>query len=140
MKLCDRRKMEQPALMVIPLIDIMFFLLVFFMLGTLYMVEQRSLPVKLPVAKSSSVDVQNNFVVTMKKDGSIYLEDKKAELGSLVEQAKIESRANPNLAIVIRADKDVDYGKVITVIDSFKNAGVNRFALATEKAGTADGS
>ena len=140
MKLRDRRSFKQPELMIIPMIDIMFFLLVFFMLGTLYMVEQRSLPVKLPVAKSSSVDMQNNFIVTMKKDGSIYLEDKQAELSSLVSQAQIESRANPNLAIVIRADKEIDYGKVISVIDSFKSAGVNRFALATEKAGKADGS
>ena len=140
MKLRDKRFSKAPELMIIPMIDIMFFLLVFFMLGTLYMVEQRSLPVKLPVAQSSSVDMQNNFVVTLKKDGTIYLEDKQAELSSLVAQAAIETRANPNMAVVIRADKDLDYGKVISVIDSFKTAGVNRFALATERAGKADGS
>lgn len=140
MKLQDRRQTKAPELMIIPMIDIMFFLLVFFMLGTLYMVEQRSLPVKLPVAKSSTVDIQNNFVITMKKDGSIYLEDKKAELTSLIMQAQIETKANPALAIVIRADKDIDYGQVINIMDSFKNAGVTRFALATEKAGKEDGS
>lgn len=140
MKLRDRRQSKAPELMIIPMIDIMFFLLVFFMLGTLYMVEQRSIPVKLPVAKSSTVDMQNNFVITMKKDGGIYIEDKKAELSSLIMQAQMETKANPSLAIVIRADKDIDYGRVINIIDSFKSAGVNRFALATDKAGKADGS
>ena len=139
MKLRDRREMKPPELMIIPMIDIMFFLLVFFMLGTLYMVEQRSVPVKLPVAKSAAVDMQNNFIVTMKKDGSIFLEDKQADLPSLLAQAQIEAKVKPDMAIVIRADKEVDYGKVIAVIDGFKSAGVNRFALATEKTGAADG-
>ncbi len=134
MKLRNRKEFKPPELMIIPMIDIMFFLLVFFMLGTLYMVEQKTLPVKLPTAQSASIDTKSNFVVTLKKDGTIYLDDKQAQLSSLLKQAQLESKANPNLAIIVRADKDVDYGKVISLIDSLKSSGINRFALATERA------
>lgn len=134
MKLCNRREMRAPELMIIPMIDIMFFLLVFFMLGTLYMIEQKSIPVKLPEAKSAVTDTQtNNFAITIKKDGTLYLEDKQAELGSLLHQAKVESKNNPNMAVIIRADREIDYGKVITLIDYFKSAGIQRFGLATDK-------
>ncbi len=139
MKLRDRREFQPPELMIIPMIDIMFFLLVFFMLGTLYMVEQKSLPVKLPQAQHAAVDMTNNFVVTMKKDGTLYLEDKQAEIGGLLRQAQAESKAKPQMAIIIRADKDVDYGKVIALMDGFKKAGVTRFGLATDKAVQGDG-
>lgn len=134
MKLSNRRELRTPELMIIPMIDIMFFLLVFFMLGTLYMIEQKNIPVKLPEAKSALVDTQqNNFAITMKKDGSLYLEDKQAELASLLHQAKLESKNNPNMAVIIRADREIDYGKVITLIDYFKSVGIQRFGLATDK-------
>ncbi len=139
MKLRDRRNFKPPELMIIPMIDIMFFLLVFFMLGTLYMIEQKSLPVRLPQAQSAAVDMTNNFVITMKKDGSLYLEDKQAERAGLLRQAREESRQKPNMAIIIRADKDVDYGKVITLMDDLKRMGVSRFGLATDKAVAKDG-
>ena len=50
-------------------------------------------------------------------------------------QASIEQKNNPNFAIVIRADKDVDYGLVIELIDKLKAAGITRFGLATDGAG-----
>ena len=135
MKLRDRRQFNQPELMIIPMIDIILFLLVFFMLGTIYMVEQRSLPVRLPVAESAPLDMQKNFAVTLRKDGQLYLEDKEAELVSLLQQVRLELRHNPQMAVIIRADRDIDYGKVINLIDQFKRAGVDRFGLAAERAG-----
>jgi biopolymer transport protein ExbD len=47
-------------------------------------------------------------------------------------QALMEQKANPNFAIVIRADKDADYGEVIAVLDLLRGAGINRFGLATD--------
>ena len=47
-------------------------------------------------------------------------------------QAKMEQKNNPRFSIVIRADKDADYGKVITLLDRLKGAGVQRFGLATD--------
>lgn len=132
MKLRDCRTLKRPELMIIPMIDIMFFLLVFFMLSTMYMVDQKTIPIKLPKAEHAAVDTQTTFAVSVKKDGSIWLGDKKTDMTSLTMQAKMEQKNNPRFSVVIRAEKDADYGKVITLLDKLKGAGVQRFGLATD--------
>ena len=132
MRLRDRRIIKPPELMIIPMIDIMFFLLVFFMLGTMYMIELKTIPIKLPTATNTTLEVKSTFSVTMKEDGSLWLEDKKIDLSNLVMQAKIEKNNNPNFAIIIRADKNIDYGKVVKLLDQIKGAGITRFGLATD--------
>ena len=132
MKLRDSRHVKTPDLMIIPMIDIMFFLLVFFMISTMYMVDLKTIPIQLPKAANSSVDTQTTFAVSIKKDGSIWLGEKQTDVKSLAMQALMEQKANSNFAIVIRADKDADYGQVIAVLDMLKGAGINRFGLATD--------
>ena len=132
MRLRDRRIIKPPELMIIPMIDIMFFLLVFFMLGTMYMIELKTIPIKLPTATNTTLEVKSTFSVTMKEDGSLWLEDKKIDLSNLLMQAKIEKNNNPNFAIIIRADKNIDYGKVVKLLDQIKGAGITRFGLATD--------
>lgn len=132
MRLRDRRIIKPPELMIIPMIDIMFFLLVFFMLGTMYMIELKTIPIKLPTATNATLEVKSTFSVTMKEDGSLWLEDKKIDLSNLLMQAKIEKNNNPNFAIIIRADKNIDYGKVVKLLDQIKGAGITRFGLATD--------
>lgn len=132
MRLRDRRIIKPPELMIIPMIDIMFFLLVFFMLGTMYMIELKTIPIKLPTATNTTLEVKSTFSVIMKEDGSLWLEDKKIDLSNLLMQAKIEKNNNPNFAIILRADKNIDYGKVVKLLDQIKGAGITRFGLATD--------
>ena len=135
MKLRNYRETKQPDLNIIPMIDIMFFLLVFFMLSTMYMVEQKTIPVNLPQATSATIDNKTNFTVTLKDDGSIYLEDQQTDIQTLLMQATKEQKNNPSFAIIIRADKDINYDKVVSFIDTLKIAGITRFGLATNGAG-----
>lgn len=135
MKLRNYRETKQPDLNIIPMIDIMFFLLVFFMLSTMYMVEQKTIPVNLPQATSAAIDNKTNFTVTLKDDGSIYLEDQQTDIQTLLMQATKEQKNNPSFAIIIRADKDINYNKVVSFIDTLKKAGITRFGLATNGAG-----
>lgn len=102
MKLRNYRETKQPDLNIIPMIDIMFFLLVFFMLSTMYMVEQKTIPVNLPQATSATIDNKTNFTVTLKDDGSIYLEDQQTDIQTLLMQATKEQKNNPSFAIIIR--------------------------------------
>ena len=135
MKLRNYRETKQPDLNIIPMIDIMFFLLVFFMLSTMYMVEQKTIPVNLPQATSAAIDNKTNFTVTLKDDGSIYLEDQQTDIQTLLMQATKEQKNNPSFAIIIRADKDINHDKVVSFIDTLKKAGITRFGLATNGAG-----
>lgn len=132
MKLRDVRSHKVPELNIIPMIDIMFFLLVFFMLSTMYMVDLKTIPVKLPQAQNASTDTSTTFAVTMKADGSVYLGDVQTDINSLVMQARMEQKNNPSFAVVIRAEKELEYGRVIELVDKLKGAGVSRFGLATD--------
>ena len=96
------------------------------------MVDVKTIPIKLPTASNASATASTTFSVSIKKDGSIWLEDKQTDARSLAMQALMEQKANSNFAIVIRADKDADYGEVIAVLDLLRGAGINKFGLATD--------
>ena len=132
MRLRDRRSFVKPEVMIIPMIDIMFFLLVFFMLSTLYMVDLKTVAVNMPKAQHAEMQTNVNYLVTMKKDGSLWLEDQQIDEKTLISQAKAENKKNPKFAVVLRADQDIDYGKVIVFLDQLKGAGLTRFGLAAE--------
>lgn len=119
--------------MIIPMIDIIFFLLVFFMMTSLSMVDLHSLGVQLPFAQAAQQEPQAQFVVTIKKNGSLWLNGKVIEKGELLASAKDQQAGNSNFSVVLCADRDIDYGQVADVLDSFKKAGITHLGLAAEK-------
>ncbi|MDQ0203590.1 ExbD/TolR family protein [Pectinatus haikarae] len=132
MRLRDRRSFQKPEVMIIPMIDIMFFLLVFFMLSTLYMVNIKTIPVNMPKTQNAQMQARVNYLVSMRRDGTLYLEDKAIDEGTLLTQAQAENKRNPNFAVVIRADKDIDYAQLMSFLDKLKGAGITRFGLASD--------
>lgn len=135
MRIRDRHSADKPEVMIIPMIDIMFFLLVFFMLSTLYMVNLKTVPVQMPQAQSAETQMNVTYLVTMKADGSLWLEDKLISEKELLAAAQAENRKNNKFAIVLRADQTLDYGMVVGLLDKFKAAGITRFGLAAEAGG-----
>lgn len=132
MRLKDRRAFSKPEVMIIPMIDIMFFLLVFFMLSTLYMVDLKTIPVNMPKVQNAQSQTNVNYLVTMKADGTLYLENKLIDEDTLLQGAKEKYEKNNNFAVVIRADESIDYGKIMVLLDKFKAIGITKFGLATE--------
>lgn len=132
MRLRDRRSMTKPEVNIIPMIDIMFFLLVFFMMSTLYMVNLKTVDVNLPQAKHAETQMKVTYLVTLRQDGSLWLEDQPIAEDTLLQQAAAEQKRNPNFAVVVRADQNIDYGMVIGFLDKMKGAGITKFALAAD--------
>lgn len=132
MKLRSRRGVREPRLMIIPMIDIIFFLLVFFMMNTLYMVEQNVLPIQLPVAKSVDTQPAKQVAVTVNKDGEVWINSQKIDLANFRSLITQEMQAAPESVFVLRADRVVPHGQVIEVMDEMKLAGVKRISVATE--------
>ena len=114
------------------MIDMSFLLLVFFIFSTMYMSEIKTIPINMPAAQNAAMDTKGNFNVTVKADGSVWLDDKKADVGALVMQAAIEQKRNPKFAVIIRGDKDVNYNNIISLLDKLKGANVTRVGLATD--------
>lgn len=132
MRLRSLRVENQPQLMIIPLIDIIFFLLVFFMMSTLYMVEQHTIPVNLPQASSVQQDKPNSINVTVLQDGRILFEQEELPLNLLAKRVSIALTAQNEPVFVLRADKQTNYENVITTLDELKLAGARRISLASE--------
>ena len=132
MRLTSSRVEKTPQLMIIPMIDIIFFLLVFFMLSTLYMTDQQTVPINLPQAASAQTDVVKSLQVTVAKDGKLYLGSEAMNMEQLLAHVK-EAAKGGNTALVLRADGDVDYAKFISVLDELKKSGVQRISLAAKK-------
>ena len=132
MRLRDRKSFARPEVMIIPMIDIMFFLLVFFMMSTLYMVNIKTVDVNMPKAQTAETQMNVNYLVTLKADGSLWLEDQPIAEGELLARAKQEYKRNPRFAVVVRADQGMDYGMVIGLLDKLRGAGIARFGLAAE--------
>ncbi len=132
MRLTSSRVEKTPQLMIIPMIDIIFFLLVFFMLSTLYMTDQQTVPINLPQAASAQTDVVKSLQVTVSKDGKLYLGSEAMNMEQLLAHVKEASKGG-NTALVLRADGDVDYAKFISVLDELKKSGVQRISLAAKK-------
>ncbi|MEG6585150.1 ExbD/TolR family protein [Dendrosporobacter sp. 1207_IL3150] len=132
MKLRSLRIDSQPQLMIIPMIDIIFFLLVFFMMSTLYMVEQRTIPVNLPQAASTQNDTNRSINITVLPDGKVIFEQEEIPLNLLQKRISLELQKQPDNVFVLRGDKKVEYGNVIEVLDQLKQAGARRIAVAAE--------
>ncbi len=118
--------------MLSPMIDMIFLLLVFFIVSTMYMSEIKTIPIRLPVAKHSENVSKSSFNVTVKQDGTLYLEDNQIDLNILVHNAAIESKRDSSFSVIIRAEDDASYKTVIQLMDKMKGAGVTRFGLATD--------
>lgn len=132
MKLHKLRANNQPEFMIIPMIDIIFFLLVFFMMSTLYMVDQHALPVNLPKTAAAQRDMAANIAITVLENGAVLYDQEELPLTLLAKRVHAELAGQPEAAFVLRADKGTDYEKVITVLDEIKLAGARKISLAGE--------
>lgn len=124
---------------IVPLIDIMFFLLASFMLVSLSMVNMKSVKVNLPTATSASVDLKKDFVdISVDKSGSAFLDKKPMASNELAAKLTRLSHDNPKLRVFISGDRDTRNGDMIHVLDLVRQAGIDKVAFevkATDHAG-----
>jgi biopolymer transport protein ExbD len=113
---------------VTPLVDIVLVLLIIFMVTTSYIVRAQ-IEVDLPKAASGSEEVQQTLVLQVMPDGTYKMDGEPATLEQIGAWAKKTVKTNPELRAVIAADKKVEYEKVIDVVDTIKQNGVDKFAL-----------
>lgn len=120
---------------VTPLVDIVLVLLIVFMVTTTYIVNP-SLKVDLPKAASGSETQKSSLALSLDKGGKLFLNGEAADETSVKAFIAAELPKNAELQAVIAADKSVPHGDVVHVIDVVKRAGVKKFAINVEAAGT----
>ena len=129
MKLTTEQETKKARIELIPMIDTMFFLLIFFIFVTLSMVHQKGLNVNLPKSLQGSAVKRHNFTITLKKDGAVYLNKERTTLGSL--PALLKRRVtNKKDLIIINGDKMIYLKRVVKTIDVIKKDGFLRVSIA----------
>jgi biopolymer transport protein ExbD len=116
----------------LPLIDIVFLLLVFFIYAMLSMAVHRGLPVILP--SSTTVKIDKNLVlsVTVKSSGTIYVDKEKVSLESLAEVLKKKAQTGRKPGVLLFADQSLPYQELFKVLDQIRMGGINRISLQAE--------
>jgi biopolymer transport protein ExbD len=117
-----------------PLIDVVFLLLVFFMVSTQFVDFSRRLDILLPRSYAGLVQPQvKRIFLEATRDGRLYLNSSEIKLQDLPQALAAIVPPQPTaLAAIIRADRDIAYGFVVQLIDACKLAGIERVAVAVE--------
>ena len=115
---------------IIPLIDIMFFLLAAFMLVSLSMVNMKSVKVNLPTATTATADAQRDLVnISVDKAGLAYLNTKPVGPNELALGLAALAKTNAEVRVFISGDQDARHGDVIRVLDIVRGTGIQKVAF-----------
>src|ERR1700747_3486415 len=115
---------------IIPLIDIMFFLLASFMLVSLTMINMKGIDVNLPTATSAQPNNKPDFsMISVDAIGDIYFEKEKVNKDDVLPRLQKMYEANHDVRIFIRADKDATYENIVFVLDKVRTAGIQKVGL-----------
>ena len=130
MKLGSPLQHKKARIEIVPLIDIMFFLLAAFMLVSLSMIQMRGMKINMPTASTSTPQQKPDFItVTVDVTGDVYFEKDKVDPEALLVRLRAEVAKNPEAKIYIRGDKDSTHGAVVSVLDRVKQSGITKVAF-----------
>jgi biopolymer transport protein ExbD len=127
-----RKEPQKARIEIIPMIDVIFFLLVFFMVSTLSLTINRGLPVNLPTAATSQKAMRENVTLTVRQDGTMFLNKAPITLQDMGQRVKAAMVTDPQLTVVINADGQVRHSTVVDILDELRSAGVSGLAIAVK--------
>ena len=122
-----------PRVDVVPLIDVMFYLVLFFMVFTTFRTSVSGIPVELPSSKKAVNLEQQRVMVTINRQEKVFYDDREISLSRLTQTLTPLAEADPNLLVIINADAQVTYQRLIAVMDAITDAGIVQPALGVEK-------
>ena len=114
---------------VTPLVDVVLVLLIIFMVTAPMM--SRGIDVRLPKTQSGSDTTEDRLIVSVDRDSTIYVNDRAVNLALLTDRLKDEMKRTGVDFIFLRADQDVPYGRVMSVMDMIKKAGADKVGMVT---------
>jgi biopolymer transport protein ExbD len=128
----SKQYIKKARVEMIPLIDVIFLLLVTFIFFTMSMAIHRGLPVQLPTSSMAQVERKGFVDITIKEDGTLYLDRKETTLSGLADRLTVLHRESPKTRVLISGDKKASYELVVSVMDAVKKSGIRGVSLETE--------
>ncbi len=127
----DNSHRGEVSIEIIPLIDVIFCILTFFILAAVGISRQQAITMDLPQASTGRTQMREMLVVSLDDLGQYYLERQLVSKNKLYQEVQRYHRTNPKGLMVLYASKNVTYSKVISVLDLLREIGGDRVALAT---------
>lgn len=125
-----RHRRINADILMTPLMDTAWTLLIIFVITS--PVIFRGLDIKLPRSSANNIKPDVRRIVTINKDRSIYIDKERYSLSQLEPALIALKRGNPDISVYLRADRDVPYGVVVSVMDLLKKSGIDRLGMITE--------
>lgn len=119
---------------IVPLIDIIFFLLATFVLVSMSMVKNQGVPIRLPVASTGkSIEQGETMIARISQDGAVFLNKQEYVVEALPQALEAFKNGQRDPKVIIQGDRDASYGNVIAVLDAVRKAGISKVAVQTTR-------
>ena len=116
----------------VPMIDVIFAILTFFIVSTLFLTRSESLPVNLPQSQTSDIQQTAQITVTVEASGQLFLNQQPIQLAALADEVRQLQRDRAEALVTINADREVSHGIVVSVMDELRQVEGTRLGIATE--------
>ena len=123
---------ENIQINILPMIDIIFVILSFFIVSSLYLVKLETIPVNLPNAKTSNVEKDPVTIVTLSIENKVFIDEKLTEITLLENELRDKLNSSNNKKVILKADESINYGKVISILDILRNLENIKIGVSTE--------
>lgn len=134
MRSWPEKKERRARIEIIPMIDVMMFLLVFFVLISINVIPALGIKTKLPVSsQAQDLRAVKNVVITLAKTGEIQLDGALVDLGELPDRLRQIQASSQTVNVMINGDEAVQMQKLVDVMDAVKASGIDSLSMATKK-------
>jgi biopolymer transport protein ExbD len=122
-----------PTINILPMIDVIFAILVFFMVSSLYLTRSEGLPVNLPRASTAQAQKTQPITISLDREGKLTIDGNPAQMNRLKIEVEKLIKTGEATTVVINADKSVQHGLVVDAIDQLRQIPQVQLAIAAKK-------
>ncbi len=122
-----------PRINILPMIDVIFAILVFFIVSSLYLTRSEGLPVNLPRATTAEVQKTKQITVSLDEQGKLTIDSKPTQINQLKAEIEKLIETDSNTTVIVNADKSVEHGQVVDIIDQLRQIPDIQLAIAAKK-------
>lgn len=124
----------QAQINIVPMIDVIFSILAFFIISSMFLSKSEGLPVNLPQASTAAVQTETvKLTISIDAEGVLMLDEQAVTLADLEQAVRDRMKAEPVSVVVLKADKTVEHGQVVEVMDRVRRIEGAKLAIAAEK-------
>jgi biopolymer transport protein ExbD len=134
MRLWEEAPRAKARIEIIPMIDVMMFLLVFFVLISINVIPATGVKTRLPVSSSVQDNrAVRNVIVNMPKDGGLQLDGRSVDAAQMTDALRAMKRADDKVQVIVKGDAEVELQRLLEVMDAVKAGGIDAISIAAKK-------